>query len=174
MNNSDDPGGQSFLEYIGENYYNEKAKLEKICQRYNNMLFDEDIFHDTIIKVSESLKSRCLMSKAYDAYMEKSFRTNLIREMLYHRNSKTDHGFNFDIIQPYTDSYIESVIDFDMVIEIMNNSFGKSLTLFYIDWLSGYDIKEAMKRHDVKSGYYHIKRMTNFIRNYNINGKMIY
>lgn len=114
------------------------------------------------------------MSKAYDAYMEKSFRTNLIREMLYHRNSKTDHGFNFDIIQPYTDSYIESVIDFDMVIEIMNNSFGKSLTLFYIDWLSGYDIKEAMKRHNVKSGYYHINRMTNFIRNYNINGKMIY
>ena len=32
MNNSDDPGGQSFLEYIGENYYNERAKLEKICQ----------------------------------------------------------------------------------------------------------------------------------------------
>ena len=57
MDNSDDPGGQSFLEYIGENYYNERAKLEKICQRYNNMLFDEDIFHDTIIKVSESLKS---------------------------------------------------------------------------------------------------------------------
>ena len=30
MDNSDDPGGQSFLEYIGENYYNERAKLEKI------------------------------------------------------------------------------------------------------------------------------------------------
>lgn len=52
MDNSDDPGGQSFLEYIGENYYNERAKLEKICQRYNNMLFNEDIFHDTIINLS--------------------------------------------------------------------------------------------------------------------------
>ena len=40
MDNSDDPGGQSFLEYIGENYYNERAKLKNICQRYNNILFN--------------------------------------------------------------------------------------------------------------------------------------
>lgn len=30
MDNSDDPGGQSFLEYIGENYYNERAKQDYI------------------------------------------------------------------------------------------------------------------------------------------------
>lgn len=174
MNDSDEPGGQSFMEYIAENYYYEKSKLKKLCLQFNDLLFDEDIFHDTIISVSESIKSRRFTPEQYDAYMSKSFRTNLIREKLYHRNSKTEHGFNFETIRPCTDSYVESTIDFDLVIEIMNQSFGKTLTLFYIDWLSGYDIKESMQRHDIKSGYYYIKKITDFIRNYNINGMMLY
>lgn len=174
MISKEDPNGMSFMDFIGKNYYIEKSKLQKLCNSFNSLLFDEDIFHDTILKVNDIIDTKHYSEEVYDKYMKTSFRTNLIRDKLYHRNSMTDHTFSFEGIEPYTYSYVESTIDFNLVIELLNKVFGEELTLFYIDWLSGYDINEAMKKHNINSGYYYIKKITSFIRSYHDDGKIIY
>lgn len=174
MNNDEEPGGITFLEFMGNNYDYEKKKLKNIYRKFNTILFDEDIFHDTIIKVNDIIDCHHYSKDVYEKYMCTSFRTNLIREKLYHRNSMTEHTFDFKGIEPFTYSYVDSMIDFDMVINTLNRKFGEKLTLFYIDWLSGYDINDAMRKHDIHSGYYYIKKITSFIRGYNKDGKIIY
>lgn len=174
MNEHSDPDNMSFMEFIGDNYYQEKSKLQKLCNGYNSILFDEDIFHDTIIKVNDVIDTKHYSPEVYDRYINKSFRTNLVRDKLYHRNSKTEHTFDFSSIEPYTYSYVESTIDFGNVINILTEKFGYKLTLFYIDWLSGFNIKEAMEKNNVDSGYYYVKQITDYIRSYHINGKIIY
>lgn len=166
---------ETFLNYIGDNYDKVKLNLNKLCNGFNNILFDEDIFHDTIIKVDENLGKKILKPTDYEKYMCKSFRTNLVRDKLYHRNSMTNHTFDFAEYEiPFTIDYVEHTIDFGMVINILDKKFGQRLTRAYIDWLSGYTIKEVMDKHDLDSGYYHIKQMTNYIRGYYENNMMIY
>lgn len=65
MNSDEDPEGITFFEFINDNYNQEKNKLKNLCGKFNTILFDEDIFHDTIIKVNDiirlsSLFKRCL------------------------------------------------------------------------------------------------------------------
>lgn len=166
---------ETFLDYIGKNYYDVKLNLNKLCNRFNNLLFDEDVFHDTIIKVDENLGKKLLSDKDYEKYVCKSFRTNLVREKLYHRNSMTNHTFDFSEYNiPFTLDYVEHTIDFNMVINILDKKFGMTLTKAYIDWLSGYSIKDIMVKYEIDSGYYHIKKMTDYIRGYYKNQMMIY
>lgn len=166
---------ETFLNYIGDNYDKVKSNLTKLCSNFNNYLFDEDIFHDTIIKVEKNLGKKILLPDEYEKYMCKSFRTNLVRDKLYHRNSMTDHTFDFEGYDiPYTMNYVEHTIDFGLVIQILDKKFGMRLTRAFIDWLSGYSIKEIMDMHDIDSGYYYIKQMVNYIRSYFKNQMMIY
>lgn len=161
---------QTFIQYMGDNYYPIKNKLQNICNGFNNILFDEDIFHDTILKIDSVLLKKCLPDNDYEKYMCKSFRTNLVRDKLYHRNSMTEHTFDFDGIEPYTLPYVVHTIDLKQVISILDKKFGSRYTRAYIDWLSGYNINEL----NIESAYYHIKQMTNYIRSYRIHDNLLY
>ncbi len=164
---------RTFFKFLEDNYNTEKDKLKKICSGFNNILFDEDIFHDTIIKIDSTL-NRNLKDNEYHKYLCKSYRTTLVRDKLYFRNSMTDHTFDFDGIEPFTRPYVDATIDLCNVINILDKKFGVGLTKFYVDWLSGYNIKEAMSINNIDSGYYYIKQMTDYIRRYNINGRILY
>lgn len=177
MKHKDEPEHElnmTFMQYMGDNYYNIKNKLQLLCNGFNDVLFDEDIFHDTIIKVDTAIDTKRFDKSVYEKYMCKSFRTNLVRDKLYHRNSMTDHPESWDGIEPYTLPYVEHTIDFGYVIKILNKSFGVTLTKAYIDWLSGYTVKEIANNYDLDSGYYYITKMTNFIREYHKKDFMIY
>ena len=166
---------ETFLNYIGNNYDNVKRNLLKLCSGFNEELFDEDIFHDTIIKIDKNLGKKLLNDCEYEKYMCKSFRTNLVRDKLYHRNSKTEHLFDFSQYdQPFTKDYVEHTIDFNMVLNLLYQNFGLKMARAYIDWLSGYNIKEVMIKYEIDSGYYWVKKITNFIRGYYKNKMMIY
>ena len=51
---------ETFLNYIGDNYDKVKRNLLKLCNGFNEELFDEDIFHDTIIKIDKHLGKKLL------------------------------------------------------------------------------------------------------------------
>lgn len=165
----------TFLNYIGDNYNEVKLSLNNLCNGFNKILFDEDIFHDTIIKVDKILDKKILPENDYEKYMHRSFRTNLVRDKLYHRNSMTNHTFDFSEYKiPFTEEYVEHTIDFNNVIKILDKKFGMTLTKAYIDWLSGYSIKDIMYKYEIESGYYYIKKMTEFIRGYYKCDMMLY
>ena len=57
---------ETFLNYIGDNYDKVKRNLLKICNGFNEELFDEDIFHDTIIKIDKHLGKKLLNDCEYE------------------------------------------------------------------------------------------------------------
>ena len=170
VNNSDiafrNESDITFMNYIEENYEVIKRKLKKVHNGYNDVLFDEDVFQDTILKVNESLKGKQCSKEVYEKYFCGSFKRNLLREQLYHFNSMTDKVWDFEEVDVFENKFIESEIDFKLVIETLKEEFGEKLTAVYIDWLKGYKIKELIEKYNVKSCYYHIEKMTEFIRNF--------
>ena len=158
--------GINFMNYIEENYESIKRKLKRVHNGYKEVLFDEDVFQDTILKVYESLKEKQLTEEVYEKYFCESFKRNLLREKLYHFNSMTDKVYDFEEMNMSEEKFIESEIDFKLVVEVLKEEFGDSLTEIYIDWLKGYKVKELIAKYNVKSCYYHIKQMNEFIKDF--------
>ena len=156
----------TFMNYIEENYYSIKRKLKGIHNGYKEVLFDEDVFQDTILKVNDSLKEKQFPREVYEKYFSQSFKRNLLREKMYHFNSMTDKVYDFENIDVFEEKFMESEIDFKLVIKTLKEEFGDKLTEIYIDWLKGYKIKELIEKYEVKSCYYHINKMTDFIKNF--------
>ena len=73
VNNSDiefrSENNITFMNYIEENYYSIKRKLKRVHNGYKEILFDEDVFQDTILKVSESLKDKKLTKEVYEKFL---------------------------------------------------------------------------------------------------------
>jgi hypothetical protein len=64
------------------------------------------------------------------------------------------------------EKFIESEIDFNLVVKVLKDEFGDELTKIYIDWLKGYKVKELIEKYEVKSCYYHINKMSDFIKKF--------
>lgn len=156
----------TFMNYIGENYYSIKRKLKTIHNGYKEILFDEDVFQDTILKVNESLKDKQFTKEVYEKYFCESFKRNLLREKLYHFNSMTDKVYDFEDVDVPEEKFIEFEIDFELIVKTLKKEFGEELTEIYVDWIRGYKIKELIKKYEVKSCYYHINKMNEFIKKF--------
>ncbi len=156
----------TFMNYIEENYYSIKRKLKRIHNGYKEVLFDEDVFQDTILKVNESLKEKQFPKEVYEKYFCQSFKRNLLREKLYHFNSMTDKVYDFEDVDRSEEKFIESEVDFNLIVEVLRAEFGDKFTEIYVDWLKGYKIKELIDKYNVKSCYYHIDKMTEFIKEF--------
>lgn len=156
----------TFMNYIEENYYSIKRKLKRVHNGYKEVLFDEDVFQDTILKVNESLKEKQFPKEVYEKYFCQSFKRNLLREKLYHFNSMTDKVYDFEDVDRSEEKFIESEVDFNLVVEVLRAKFGDKFTEIYVDWLKGYKIKELIDKYNVKSCYYHIDKMTEFIKEF--------
>ena len=143
VNNSDiafrNESNITFMNYIEENYYSIKRKLKRVHNGYKEV---------------------------YEKDFCESFKRNLLRERLYHFNSMTDKVYDFEDVDVPEEKFIESEIDFKLVVEVLKEEFGDKFTEIYIDWLKGYKIKELIAKYNVKSCYYHIGKMTEFIQNY--------
>ena len=156
----------TFMNYIEKNYESIKRKLKRVHNGYKEVLFDEDIFQDTILKVYESLKEKQFPKEVFEKYFCESFKRNLLREKLYHFNSMTDKVYDFEDIDISDNKFIESEIDFKLVVETLKKEFGEKMTEIYIDWLKGYKVKELIEKYEVKSCYYHVNKMDEFIKNF--------
>ena len=78
----------------------------------------------------------------------------------------TDKVYDFEDNDVVEEKFIESDIDFKLVVEVLKKEFGDNLAEVYIDWLKGYKIKELIEKYGVKSCYYHIDRMNEFIKKF--------
>ena len=170
VNNSDiafrNESNITFMNYIEKNYYSIKRKLKTIHNGYKEVLFDEDVFQDTILKVNESLKDKQFTEEVYEKYFCQSFKRNLLREQLYHFNSMTDKVYDFEDVDIPEEKFIEFEIDFELVLKALKKEFGNEFTEIYIDWLKGYKIKELIEKYKVKSCYYHIDKMNEFVKKF--------
>jgi hypothetical protein len=128
----------TFLNYIEENYDSIKRKLKRVHNGYKEVLFDEDVFQDTILKVNESLKEKQFPREVYEKYFCQSFKRNLLRERLYHFNSMTDKVYDFEDVDISEEKFIESEIDFNLVVEVLRDEFGDKFTEIYFSTIQKY------------------------------------
>jgi hypothetical protein len=78
----------------------------------------------------------------------------------------TDKVYDFEDVDEPEEKFIEFGIDFKLVIKRLKAEFGDSLTEIYIDWLKGYKVKELIEKYNIKSCYYHVNRMNDFVKDF--------
>lgn len=74
-----------FLNIVANDYDSIKARFKE-WTGLNNMMFDEDVFHDTILKCETTLKDKEITEEQAIRYLWKAYQTNAIRETRYVRN----------------------------------------------------------------------------------------
>lgn len=105
--------GKEWLDSLAKNYDSEKERLKRLLKK-EGLVFDEDIFHYTIIKVYEILEKNDLNENEIKGYFFKSLCTNIKRNELYACNKDNipidnveDYGYiindNRDISKMFRD-----------------------------------------------------------------------
>lgn len=97
----------TFISHIGKHYNELQCKFRQFC-RLNNLIWDEDIFSDTILKCHEIIGRKGLANKTpygIESYFFMSFRNNIKRERQYARNTKRDLNIDSDSIDSLYEEY---------------------------------------------------------------------
>jgi hypothetical protein len=76
----------------------------------------------------------------------------------------TDKVYDFEDVDIPEEKFIEFEIDFELIVKTLKKEFGEELTEIYVDWIRGYKIKELIEKYEVKSCYYHINKMNEFVK----------
>lgn len=150
-------------EYINNQYENIKKMLKKEYRKIESSEFDEDIFHETLIKCIDIFKNKeTFDDNEFKAYLTASFKTNVIRDKQYHVNSmKSDVNIeNIDNNAIYKDN-----IDFSLVIEDIKITFGYENYEKFMDWLENKSIQEINETYNCKNSRYIIDKIRNYIKN---------
>lgn len=108
---------EKFMTFMGNNYERLMDKMQRYCQG-KNVLFDEDIFGDTVLKIYEKIAKDGIddsTDAGFENYFFISFKTNMIRERQYSRNQKNDDNVSQDVIGEVYDKYYNEANDSSIV-----------------------------------------------------------
>ena len=159
--------------FISENYELIKKSLKKDLRRNRKLEFDEDIFHDTLLKCIEKYSEiKFKNDEEFISYIIVSFKTNLKRDKLYAVNSKRYDGDVEDFASEFRDSSNEkSNIDINIIIDEIETEFGEDSKNKFVDWLiNQMPIKEINEKYNCNNSRYIIDKIKEYIKqNYNIN-----
>lgn len=150
--------------YINANYDNLKRLLKGEWNKmYKNKPFDEDIFHDTLLRCIERFKEETTKNENdFKAYLVASFKNNLFRESVYHRNTKCvdEDVESFKIpVQQHT------FLDYDIIMDAVEKAFDKSYVAQFEDWLNGMTIQKLNEKYNCTNARYNISRILKFFQN---------
>lgn len=96
-----------FLGWINGNYDKQKRKMETFCLS-SAITFNADVFGDTIVKMYDKILKNNIedpTEKGFENYFFKAFKTNIIREKQYARNSRCDDNYDGEVDEVYEDWY---------------------------------------------------------------------
>lgn len=151
----------SIIDFISTNYDKVKASLTMEWYKREKAEFDEDVYHDTLIKCIERLKNKNFEPSEIMHYIVVSFKTNMLRDKTYACNKyrATD---DIETIKVETDS--KNDFDFNLILSSIYKKFGKNYHEIFLDWLNGMTIKELNKKYDKTNMRYVIERIKDFIK----------
>ncbi|MBR6516381.1 MAG: sigma-70 family RNA polymerase sigma factor [Bacilli bacterium] len=159
--------------FISENYDLIKKTLKRELRNNRNLNFDEDIFHDTILRCMEKYSDvKFENEEEFIAYIIVSFKTNLKRDKLYAVNSKRYDGELEDYASEIKDNNNNKQnIDVNIILEEINNKFGEDVKNKTYDWLiCQMTISEINKKYNCKNSRYIIDKIKEYIKQtYSIN-----
>ena len=148
-------------EYINRNYNKLVSLLRNEWRKMKNtQSFNEDIFHDTLMKCMERFNDEEFDENIFRAYLVSSFKTNVYRERLYHFNScRCDADIEkLDIFEKERVS-----IDYNIIMDDVFSKFGSDNYNKFIDWTEGSTIKELNEKYGVNNCRYVIDKIKDYI-----------
>lgn len=146
--------------YINTKYDEIKSILKREWFKRKTIQFDEDIFHDTLIKCVEKFSKGCFEESEFMPYIIRSFQNNIVRNEMYFVNAKRDKSDVTTIKQPIFDSYN---IDIKLVLETITKTFSELYCNIFLDWLDGCTIKELNELYGRNNCRYVVDKIRKFI-----------
>ena len=146
-----------FSLYISKEYNGLKKSFISQCKKYGYE-FDEDVFHDTII--------HCFNKPEVDLtniknYLFCAFKQNLLRQKQYHCNSMHTDCEDYVITDtPY--DCTESLVEYNDVMNLLENKFGKELVNIYKEYLNGFSIRELEETYQITGLNYKLKQIKQY------------
>jgi len=151
----------SISDFISTNYDKVKASLIREWYKRETTEFDEDVYHDTLIKCIEQLKNKDLEPSEIMSYIVVSFKTNMLRDKTYACNK---YRANDEIETINIETTSKNDIDFNLILSSIYKKFGKDYHEIFLDWLDGMTIKELNEKYDKTNMRYVIERIKDFIK----------
>ena len=156
---------EDFLKTVGDNYNEIKNRFNNICYSHNTIL-DSDIFHNTILKCSETVDHKMKLEELC-RYLYSAYNTNVLREHEYARNKKKLGSLDELCInhsdENYSSKYIEYTTDINTILDNLYNVFDKEIIDLYLMKIKGYTFKEISKLTKCKSLNYHFSKIEDYI-----------
>lgn len=153
---------KDFLDYAAREYESNKRKWSTRLKK-EGLVFSEDTYNDTIIKVYEILQKHTIEDNYIDGFWYKSFLTNIRREKDYAYNSKRDD--DLDVLKYLDDFPVE---DRGLLLSDIEDKL-KALTpielnLFLIYYLTDITYTELEELTNIKDVRYKIKTIIKKIK----------
>lgn len=146
--------------YVISNYDYIKTILQKEWFKMKRKEFNEDVFHDTLLKCMKKFETKKFIEKEFMAYTVRSFQTNVLRYNLYFENSKRDSKEVTSIKKEISDN---ETIDFGLLYKKITTKYSQEYCNIFIDWIDGNTIKELNKKYNRKNCRYIIDKVKRFI-----------
>ena len=153
-------------EYIEQAYDRMKAHLKRFADG-RGLLWSEDIFHDTLLKMRQIEQRKGKMDddteKGFDNYLFMAYRTNALRELQYPRVSRTIYTDNFserpDIDDDMTDSPSTRLEEF------LRSRHGDTLVDLYLRKANGELVRDLAEESGIHDLAKHFRMMADDARN---------
>lgn len=153
----------AFLQWMGKHLEEQRDKLKKFCSN-KHLVYDDDIFSDTILKMSEKIQKNGIIEateQGYDKYFFKSFKLNIIREAQYSRNARRDNNITEvgELWETYCNANMMTAEDklvndlrkdFSAIyiLSKVEHEFGSEMTRLYTEkYYLGITYKQLQKMH---------------------------
>lgn len=147
--------------YINNHYNEIKRTLKKEYRKLNTSDFDEDIFHETLIKCIEIFETKETFNENdFMPYIITAFKTNVIRSAQYFSNSMKSNT-DVENINVETNNKID--IDFNLILNDVKNTFGYENYEKFMDWIENKSIKEINENYNCNNSRYIIDKIRNYI-----------
>lgn len=115
-----------FMEYISKRYDSIKNEFRGRIVRMG-LVFDDDIFSDTIIRCNEKLSREKPNDKCMLSYFWRSFKLNTLRDLSYSRNKNTNV---FPELRYDPDDTVNE--DFDIISDEICRKFGEETYKLFV------------------------------------------
>lgn len=147
--------------YIDSNYNSIRKILYNIWRTMDNDDFNEDIFHDTLIKCMDKFNNKQFIEEEFKAYIIASFKMNVIRSKQYFNVAMKS---NEDIENINTILSDKFNVDFNIIIEDVKRKFGQNNCGKFMDWLENKSIKEINEIYNCNNTRYLIDKIKSYIK----------
>ena len=126
--------------------------------------FNEDVFHDTLLKCCETYKDDNADIKKMKAYFWMAFKTNMLNMVQRRKHIEDiDSLRNFDIID---DEYIMEIDEFvEIVRDELYMEFGKEVSDLWLKHVANNEHYESLEKESgVENIHYQFKKIRKYIR----------